>query len=433
MIDAVGKKHRYWCVPLVVSDFFLVESHDTFTLTSKGGLDRMPFVRCSRFLDIVTIFFSLVTCIRVHFRSLSAPAHLHTAFFVRTAMSNSSSPSGLTTMQIRYIMDEPIFGDSFSSGAASNAAMLDIIEVQPLCAGTASRVATSGSPSGFTMEIRDMDVPIFGDTSGSPASDLVEETIFSSSAPVGSVSGVGPCSDSGDVCDQHSILGDVVLPIIEGSDAGPSESQPHFPEPPPTFDPEEVLGGGDYFPLNIINDVAVDAEAASRRTRHSDRVGRSRSPPGPALLAAAAARHGSLGAACWELLVGRPRGEVLERGALANMMDGITYTNALLIARRRVLAEARTGQPFYIGITESPHRRFREHSEGGGQTWERMVVLVQAVSSSTTASLERELLREFGDRTLCHNNSAGGEGASAGSPHFLYMLLGGQNPFRRSR
>ena len=115
------------------------------------------------------------------------------------------------------------------------------------------------------------------------------------------------------------------------------------------------------------------------------------------------------------------------------MMDGITYTNALLIARRRVLAEARTGQPFYIGITESPHRRFREHSEGGGQTWERMVVLVQAVSSSTTASLERELLREFGDRTLCHNNSAGGEGAWAGSPHFLYMLLGGQNPFRRSR
>ena len=225
------------------------------------------------------------------------------------------------------------------------------------------------------------------------------------------MSGVGPCSDSGDVCDQHRILGDVVLPIIE--------SQPHFPEPPPTFDPEEVLGGGDYYPLNIINDVAVDAEAASRRTRHSDRVGRSRSPHGPALLAAVAARHGSLGAACWEMLVGKPRDEVLERGALANMMDGVTYANALLIARRRVLAEARTGQPFYIGITESPHRRFREHSEGGGQVWERMVVLVQAVSPSTTASLERELLREFGDRTLCHNNSAGGEGASAGSPHFL--------------
>ena len=87
----------------------------------------------------------------------------------------------------------------------------------------------------------------------------------------------------------------------------------------------------------------------------------------------------------------------------------------------------------YIGITESPHRRFGEHSEGGGQVWKRMVVLVQAASSSTTASLlECELLREFGGRGVTTTVQEA-MGAPASSPHFLYMLLGGENLFRRSR
>jgi hypothetical protein len=144
------------------------------------------------------------------------------------------------------------------------------------------------------------------------------------------------------------------------------------------------------------------------------------------------ARHTSVGAAFWEVLVGRPRADPAEVTALVTVLDGVTFDDALLIARRRVWAVVRSGQAFYIGITESPHRRFREHCEGRGQVWESMVVLVQAATSATTASMERALLREFGDRTRCHNISAGGEGASSGSPHFLYILTGGHNPLRRS-
>ena len=117
--------------------------------------------------------------------------------------------------------------------------------------------------------------------------------------------------------------------------------------------------------------------------------------------------------------MGRPRADVLQAAALVNMMGGIAYADALLIARHRVLTALRSSQPFYIGITENPHRRFGEHCEGGGQVWERMLVLAQAASSTTTASMERDLLSEFGHRTLCHNSSPGGEGASGGNPHVL--------------
>ncbi len=53
-----------------------------------------------------------------------------------------------------------------------------------------------------------------------------------------------------------------------------------------------------------------------------------------------------------------------------------------------------------------------------------MLVLTRANSSRETANLEMQLLRLFGSAMECANNSAGGESASAGSPHYFYVLVG---------
>jgi len=343
------------------------------------------------------------------------------------ATMSSSSPCGFAEQQ-RYLMDEPIFG-----------------------ASSAAAAMPSSSPCGFTEQTRHlMDEPIFGPTAASqavPNSPLpgTGEQILGA---INAAEDQGRSNDDpdapGSVADTHvdssdsgRSQGGVVLPLAQESQASPSGL-------PTASEGDFLLGGGDYYPLNIImemDDGLADADVAAPRGRGRTRavVDRSRSPPsggrggGSHALGFSALRHQSVGAAFWEAVVGRPRDEVLGRRALANMTDGVTYENAMLIARRHVSAVARSGQPFYIGITENPTRRFGEHCDGGGQVWERMTILVQAVSSRTTASMERELLREFRDRVSCHNNSAGGEGASAGSPHFLYVLQGGHNLFRRSR
>ena len=92
---------------------------------------------------------------------------------------------------------------------------------------------------------------------------------------------------------------------------------------------------------------------------------------------------------------------------------------------------------YYIGITENPHRRFREHS----RSYDGMVVLYQARSSRESGALERRLIAEFagmGERQeglaglvapqsglgnlRCRNYGRGGEHASIGSPHYTYVV-----------
>jgi hypothetical protein len=104
---------------------------------------------------------------------------------------------------------------------------------------------------------------------------------------------------------------------------------------------------------------------------------------------------------------------------------------ALDHAADRVRGIVRLGRTFYIGISENPGRRFGEHL-GANPSWSRMLVLTQADSSRETANLEMQLLRLFGSAMECANNSTGGERASAGSPHYLYVLVGISGLIRRS-
>ena len=184
--------------------------------------------------------------------------------------------------------------------------------------------------------------------------------------------------------------------------------------------------------MNGSCDMFVEEDRAPRRVkrrRPADQVGdaASSSTARPSIVSFMQ-NCSTFGEACRNALFGAPR-----RRALCSMLDGTTtYEEALAFARRRVASEISGGESFYIGISENPERRFEEHLMTNG-LWDIQVVLVEAASSRTTACLEVSLLSEFGKRLMCHNASGGGERPSAGSPHFLYLLVSQSGLLRRSK
>ena len=94
------------------------------------------------------------------------------------------------------------------------------------------------------------------------------------------------------------------------------------------------------------------------------------------------------------------------------------------VSGRRVSSIVHEGRAFYVGITENPPRRWDEHMSATGVSWEGMEILVKAPSSALTKSIEQDLLERWGGQFLCHNIGKGGERASAGMPHFVYVLVG---------
>ena len=112
---------------------------------------------------------------------------------------------------------------------------------------------------------------------------------------------------------------------------------------------------------------------------------------------------------------------------------GVLITNhsvceaACNIITRRVRTISATGSVFYIGITENPANRWQEHY----LRYDYLEILAQAHTSATTADLEKRLLSEFRGRFNCENVGPGGEGASAGSPHFCYIVVRRNGLLRR--
>lgn len=91
---------------------------------------------------------------------------------------------------------------------------------------------------------------------------------------------------------------------------------------------------------------------------------------------------------------------------------------------RAIAGIAGRGRNFYVGISEDTGRRFEMHQDTSPNTWQRMVVLVEAPSSRATATIEQAVLRRWLDWPGCLNVGTGGERPSAGSPHFVYVLEG---------
>ena len=138
-----------------------------------------------------------------------------------------------------------------------------------------------------------------------------------------------------------------------------------------------------------------------------------------------------IGGACFTALTGISAANSARRGSrvvVCSMLDGTTsYEAALQIARRRILSEIGNDNVFYLGITENPERRFSDHF----RHWDLEILLVEAASSRVTASMEISLLRELGGRSNCQNIGPGGETASAGSPHYLYLCVAMMSLMRR--
>lgn len=97
-------------------------------------------------------------------------------------------------------------------------------------------------------------------------------------------------------------------------------------------------------------------------------------------------------------------------------------------ASRHVIQDVcRNGRSFYVGITENPQRRWEEHVRESSQSWDYMEILIQAPSAAVTSPVERMLIDEWGGwagQFLCHNVGGGGERASGGMPHYVYLLVG---------
>ena len=153
--------------------------------------------------------------------------------------------------------------------------------------------------------------------------------------------------------------------------------------------------------------------------------------------------HGGfpLGASCWRALVGFERQQsgsapsmmVMPGSEEADVRAAVQHAGGIISQ----MVSTETGRPrgpgrwFYIGITENPGRRWAMHEEQSSHMWRRMRLLVQAPDSVISASIERRLIARWRDHTCCTNVGPGGERASAGRPHYVYVLEGAEHGLMR--
>ena len=129
------------------------------------------------------------------------------------------------------------------------------------------------------------------------------------------------------------------------------------------------------------------------------------------------------GALCWRALVGRDRSSSLA-GSHVFMMTGSELEDVALAARHadRIIRAIRDRRhSFYVGITRDPARRWEQH-QARNSSWSHMTVVVEARDSVATSTVEMQTLVFWRGDPLCLNRSSGGESATLGSPHYVYVL-----------
>ena len=129
------------------------------------------------------------------------------------------------------------------------------------------------------------------------------------------------------------------------------------------------------------------------------------------------------GALCWRALVGRDRSSSLA-GSNVFMMTGSEYEDVAMAARHadRIIRAIRDRRhSFYVGITRGPARRWEQH-QARNSSWSHMTVVVEARDSVATSTVEMQTLVFWRGDPLCLNQSSGGESATPGSPHYVYVL-----------
>ena len=79
----------------------------------------------------------------------------------------------------------------------------------------------------------------------------------------------------------------------------------------------------------------------------------------------------------------------------------------------------RRSRAFYTGISEQPLLRWESHARDG---FVGMDILMVAPSSAHAGWVEAALIARCRNNLRCSNVGAGGEHASRGSPHYLYIV-----------
>lgn len=116
-------------------------------------------------------------------------------------------------------------------------------------------------------------------------------------------------------------------------------------------------------------------------------------------------------------------------------MDGILEDDYILTGstaeclpriKNRVSNLAQHCKYFYIGLTNRPYDRFREHNCRDGIVWDRMVVLYQTTSALKEGNFEEELIlyyKESKFKKKLKNNKDGRQGPLCQPPYYIYVLL----------
>ena len=82
---------------------------------------------------------------------------------------------------------------------------------------------------------------------------------------------------------------------------------------------------------------------------------------------------------------------------------------------------------FYIGLTNNPRRRFREHLRKDEVAWDRMVVLYETSSALKEGNFEEELILYYRESNSyskkLKNKKNGRQGRLCYPPHYIYVLL----------
>jgi len=138
--------------------------------------------------------------------------------------------------------------------------------------------------------------------------------------------------------------------------------------------------------------------------------------------------NSNLGSMCWAALVGRTPGSS-RFGPNVMVMHRATSDDcriAVAHATRAIEAIVNRRRSFYIGITSDPENRWEQHRQK--RVWNAMQVLVEAADSTITSKLEQQILIRWRYHELCWNNSWGGESATSGRPHYVYVVEGMGRP-----
>lgn len=103
-----------------------------------------------------------------------------------------------------------------------------------------------------------------------------------------------------------------------------------------------------------------------------------------------------------------------------------TAAACLPIIKNRVSNLAAHCRHFYIGLTNRPEDRMREHRRDDGILWDRMVVLYQTTSLKKEGDFEEDLILYYKSSKYSRkltNDRNGRQGPTTAPPLYIYAIF----------